>query len=195
MKLRPRTKSQASKQWEASIKKALLRGALSNTQKLAFIKANCDVVNGCWLWRGNRYGGRYARMSYKASILLGVPTRVHIAVYILVHGKPSKPFVCHTCDIKHCCKPKHLWEGTNQENQIDAVHKGVFARFWTEAKRAEKSSATSGSNNPMYGRRGAIAPCYGRTGSRHPMFGKHHTPDSKRKTSISLLKFYQRKSQ
>jgi hypothetical protein len=33
-------------------------------------------------------------------------------------------FVCHHCDNAPCCRPDHLWEGTNSDNLVDAVQKG-----------------------------------------------------------------------
>jgi hypothetical protein len=89
--------------------------------------------------------------------------------------------------VKLCFNPKHLWLGTNQENQIDASEKGVFARYWTKEKRMSYSQTYSGAGNPMYGRTGEAAPAYGRIGSLHPMFGKHHTAESKDKISAGLL--------
>lgn len=33
-------------------------------------------------------------------------------------------YVCHTCDNPPCCNPRHLWFGSNSENQIDCSNKG-----------------------------------------------------------------------
>ncbi len=35
---------------------------------------------------------------------------------------PSQ-IVCHTCDVKHCFNPDHLWVGTHQENTQDMMRK------------------------------------------------------------------------
>lgn len=48
------------------------------------------------------------------------------------------------------------------------------------------SLASSGKNNPMYGKRGKLSPCYGRVGDKHPMYGKIQTQKTKDKISQSL---------
>ena len=52
--------------------------------------------------------------------------------------------------------------------------------------RKTLSKATTGENNPMYGKSGETAPCFGRNGELHPMYGKKHKKESKLKISASL---------
>lgn len=35
-----------------------------------------------------------------------------------------KRLACHSCDVKGCVNPDHLWEGTHDENTMDASRKG-----------------------------------------------------------------------
>ena len=154
------------------------------------LKANRVVdENGCWIWPFNTFKNGYGRLSCRMVRAIGLSTsRVHVAVYKLWKGGvPDNLFVCHSCDVKRCFSPKHLWPGTNQDNQLDAAAKGVFAKYWTKARRAKWGEQCSGSGNPMYGRRGKDAPAYGRVGNLHPMFGKHHSEESKEKISVGLL--------
>lgn len=89
-----------------------------------FIKARIKVdERGCWLWQKfvmpepNAYGQIYA---------LGKDQRVHRVAYLLWKGPiPEGKVVCHSCDVKHCCNPDHLWLGTISDNKQDEIKKGL----------------------------------------------------------------------
>lgn len=75
--------------------------------------------NGCWLWGGaiTKYG--YGHVGYKHKIW-----RAHRLAYELVNGpiSPGK-VVCHSCDVKRCINPDHLWVGTQADNVHDYLEK------------------------------------------------------------------------
>jgi hypothetical protein len=49
----------------------------------------------------------------------------HRVAWQLTHGPiPSGMDVCHTCDVKLCCRVDHLWLGTHAENMHDMTTKG-----------------------------------------------------------------------
>ncbi len=145
--------------------------------------------SGCWLWTGKLFCNGYGRIKGHHKDRTNYSGRAHIASYQIHKGAvPDGLFVCHTCDVRKCINPDHLWLGTNKDNQLDASAKGVFGSYWTEERRAEKSRMNSGAGNPMYGRKGELAPAYGRTGDRHPMFGKKHKEESKIRISESVKK-------
>lgn len=78
---------------------------------------------GCWLWQGALRGKGYAATSWRDR-----PIEAHRLVWILIHGEPPpKLEVCHTCDVRHCINPEHLWLGTRKQNAQDAVCKGRTA--------------------------------------------------------------------
>ena len=157
------------------------------------LKACCVVDdNGCWIWQLNTFKSGYGRLPVKMMRAIGAGTgRAHVVVYTMWNRPiPGGLYVCHSCDVKRCINPRHLWLGTNKDNQLDASRKGVFARYWTLERRRECSARNSGAGNSMHGRNGKLAPCWGRRGSLRPMFGKHHTRESRDRISASLCAHY-----
>lgn len=82
--------------------------------------AKIDKTPGCWHWAAGKDGigyGRHARY-------LG-ETRAHRLSYRLFKGEiPSGLKVLHTCDVRHCVNPNHLWLGTQADNVADMIQKG-----------------------------------------------------------------------
>jgi hypothetical protein len=39
-------------------------------------------------------------------------------------GRPLTMYALHTCDVKRCVNPAHLYEGTAKRNALDAVERG-----------------------------------------------------------------------
>ena len=82
-----------------------------------------DASTGCLLWQGCRnrrgYGFRWFRDRNMTA---------HRASWIEAYGAiPEGMFVCHTCDVKHCIEPSHLFLGTGKDNMADCVRKGRIA--------------------------------------------------------------------
>jgi hypothetical protein len=93
-----------------------------NARWLVRIKA-CTVLSerGCWIWQGNRKENGYGQTAYRAQ------TRIlHRKMYEVVHGVTLDRwiYVCHSCDVKLCCNPDHLWLGTPKDNSQDSAAKG-----------------------------------------------------------------------
>ena len=86
--------------------------------------------NGCWLWQG-----RTDKDGYGVIWTGGKTVKVHRIVY-QAHGNelPDDKLLCHNCDIKNCCNPKHVFVGTNEINIMDAVLKGKLAKTLTKEK-------------------------------------------------------------
>ncbi len=97
-----------------------------------------DRSGDCWLWLAGKNPGGYGRVRYEAKATLA-----HQVAWMLASGTsiPAGLFVCHTCDLRSCCRndggldtyivediayPRygHLWLGTNAANMADMVTKG-----------------------------------------------------------------------
>jgi hypothetical protein len=77
--------------------------------------------DGCWLWTGARNPAGYGVIRPKAGRMI----RVHRYSWELHFGAiPFDKEVCHTCDVRNCVRPDHLWLGTHEENVADMVAKG-----------------------------------------------------------------------
>lgn len=80
--------------------------------------------SGCWLWIGKVAHNGYGIWGNE---------RAHRKSYRLHKGPiPDGLFVCHTCDVRSCINPDHLWLGTHKENMQDIVNKG---RHYSHPKR------------------------------------------------------------
>jgi hypothetical protein len=81
--------------------------------------------SGCWLWTGSLnhlgygYLGRRTEDGRRKTIM------AHRASYEHHTGPiPEGKVVCHTCDVRNCINPAHLWIGTQADNMADMQAKG-----------------------------------------------------------------------
>lgn len=76
--------------------------------------------SGCLLWVGALVPGGYGHFWFE-----GKPQSAHRVAHKLFIGPiPEGMQVNHTCDVKLCVEPTHLYAGTQSDNQRDAVSRG-----------------------------------------------------------------------
>lgn len=79
--------------------------------------------SGCWLWLGNLHEGGYGDFRLRG----GQRIRAHVWSFKNAGNKvPRGKFILHTCDIRCCVNPDHLYAGTKKENTHDCIRRGRF---------------------------------------------------------------------
>jgi hypothetical protein len=89
--------------------------------------------DGCWLWTGQHNVKGYGAFKLNKQYF-----PAHRFAWTLINGPIAAGLeVAHTCDVRDCVRPDHLWLATHQENIADMVAK-------------ERRASTAGSLNPNY---------------------------------------------
>lgn len=74
--------------------------------------------NDCWIWKAQAANfGKYGRFTVD-----GLRLWAHRVAWIMENGPiPEGLVVCHSCPIKACVRPDHLYLGTHKENMQDML--------------------------------------------------------------------------
>lgn len=77
----------------------------------------------CWSWKMSRNPNNYGQVWHPEQRR---PMLAHVIAYLLTKGPlpEGKPNVCHHCDYPPCCRPEHLFAGTQADNMADMLEKG-----------------------------------------------------------------------
>lgn len=79
-----------------------------------------EPPDDCWIWQGSIKPNGYGVMWNGVSNIY-----VHRLSWELHFGPiPDNLLVCHTCDVRACVNPTHLWLGTDEDNLRDMREKG-----------------------------------------------------------------------
>ncbi len=82
-----------------------------------------NKTESCWLWTGAIRSNGYGVINEGGNH--GKAIRVHRLSYEMHHGPiPPDLLVCHTCDVRNCVNPDHLFLGTYKDNNQDMSRKG-----------------------------------------------------------------------
>ncbi len=96
--------------------------------------SHVDKSGDCWLWTSTRLRGGYGQFMTEGTRL------AHRVAWRLMFGPiPAGLVVCHSCDVKACVNPGHLFLGTYQDNVDDMIAKGrnPQGESWHTAARLE----------------------------------------------------------
>lgn len=82
--------------------------------------AKVSKAEGCWLWLAGQYSNGYGEFFYRGRLHCA-----HRVAWELTHGVIQEGMsVCHSCDVRQCVRPDHLFLGTQSENLSDMDRKG-----------------------------------------------------------------------
>lgn len=99
--------------------------------------------SGCWLWLGRLGPDGYGKASFKNR-----PHQAHRLAYMTWKGPiPREAFICHTCDVKCCINPDHLYIGDLLTNACDAVNRKRYKTGNQHMRRIAPERWPSGSRH------------------------------------------------
>jgi hypothetical protein len=91
---------------------------MKSTPETRFLRL-VNKTSTCWLWKGTKSPSGYGCFSFNVKRV-----RAHRWSYEHFIGPiPAEMVVCHSCDVRNCVNPEHLWIGTRTDNHRDMCRK------------------------------------------------------------------------
>jgi DNA-binding XRE family transcriptional regulator len=99
-----------------------------NEQERFWDTVDISEPESCWLWKGCPSTQGYGRFSFRHNSY-----KAHRIAYFLLNGIiDNNLLVLHTCDVRLCCNPAHLYQGDAKKNTQDALKRGRHTRMYGE---------------------------------------------------------------
>jgi hypothetical protein len=133
----------------------------------------------CDLWLGNLNNAGYPHVYWTDENGVDRHLTVGMAQWKLAQPDgqgvvPKNSYICHSCDVKSCVNPEHLYLGTGHMNASDRRRRGSSREQGVLSaevlKQLELRRGHTYTNTPLWLKRQAAA-----LFSFHPLFG-FHTP-------------------
>ena len=90
------------------------------TNEISFWNKVQRTPDSCWDWKGCLYLTGYGQTTRARKYYYA-----HRLAYEYSNGPiPAGMIICHKCDNRKCCRPSHLFLGTQFDNMRDMIEKG-----------------------------------------------------------------------
>jgi len=145
--------------------------------------------SGCHLWIRPTGSDRYfyGEISFRGVVLYS-----HRVAWCLKSGShPGYLYVCHTCDVKTCVNPDHLWLGTMEDNIRDMYSKGRNNNYGRRRPVASKVK-TVDFRRTLKPHDVAMIRAFGRLGVHNRVLASAYHVDSKTIRDIFAMKTWKK---